>query len=199
MNNKRKPVPSWEILEKYFIYDETSPSCLRWKIRKCNSVRIGDVVGWRHYNSRGNCYYWATEINNTPYQIHNLIWMMLNHEDVPEGMTINHIDNDTENNKIQNLNPELHTIQTYNRRLQKSNSSGVRGVHWRSSNGRWIAAIREDGKQRHLGQSANIEDAIVLRIKYMLENRTEIAYKNEIQDLKKNFPEIYLKFFPTDL
>lgn len=194
---KINKLPSWEELEKYFTYDETSPSCLRWKVRKAQCIKIGDVVGWRHYHKQGKYYYWKTEFRNIQYNVHNLIWMLLKHEAVPEGMSINHIDNDTENNKIENLNPETQSIQVYNQRLQTSNSSGARGVQWSTHNKKWQAWASVMNKKLYLGQSDNIEDMIIVRINYMINNRPEIAYKNELLDLKKNFPETYLKIFPN--
>lgn len=194
---KINKLPSWEELEKYFLYDETSPSCLRWKVRKANRVKIGDVVGWRHYHKKGRYYYWRTELHNIQYNIHNLIWKLLKHEDVPEGMSINHIDNNTENNKIENLKPETQSIQVYNQNIQRNNSSGARGVQWSTTNKKWQAWVVENKKKIYLGQSDNIEDVIIVRINYMINNRPEIAYKNELVDLKNNFPEIYKKLFPS--
>ena len=195
--NKRKPTPNWDILDKYFEYDETSPSCLKWKVRKANRIHIGDVAGWKSYHPKGKYYYWIVEFNNKPYKVHNLIWMLLMHEDVPENMSINHIDNDTENNKIENLKPESQSIQVYNQRLQTSNSSGARGVQWCMSNKKWQAWVSVNGKKKYLGQSDNIRDVIIIRINYMIQNHPEISYKNEIIDLKKNFPDIYLELFPN--
>lgn len=194
---KINKIPSWEELEKYFIYDETSPSCLRWKVRKANRTKIGDVVGWRQYHKHGRYYYWRTELNNVVYSIHNLIWVLLKHEQIPEGMSINHIDNNTENNKIENLNPETQSIQTYNQRLQTSNSSGARGVQWSTANKKWQSWASVNNKKLYLGQSDNIEDVLIFRITYMINNRPEIAYKNELIDLKNNFPETYLNLFPN--
>ena len=43
--------------------------------------------------------------------------------------------------------------------MSRSNTSGVTGVTWDKSIGKWLAQIRLDGKTKHLGYFDDLEEA----------------------------------------
>lgn len=51
------------------------------------------------------------------------------------------------------------SIQMFNRRKLKLNTSGRTGVYWYESRNRWVAKLMKDGKEKWIGQFINFEDA----------------------------------------
>ena len=94
---KRTPIPSQEILNDLFIYDNGK---LFWKIKPCKNVYIGDEAGT--YCERG---YRRVTLNHKRYLLHRVIFKMF-HNTEPDY--IDHIDGNTTNNKIENLQELTH-------------------------------------------------------------------------------------------
>ena len=84
--------------------------------------------------------------------------------DVPSGSTIDHIDGNGLNNKASNLRVATYSENARNRRLMKSNSSGVCGVHYALHAKKWNATIKLDNRSRNLGYYDTIFDAAAARI-----------------------------------
>jgi hypothetical protein len=113
-----------------FYYDETSPSCLRWNTDRFNgcyrNVKVickGDVAG--RFNSTLN--YFLVDVCKVRYRCHRIIWEIHNGP-IPDGMVIDHINQNTKDNKIQNLRCVSKEINRRNMKKSKRNSSGVVGV-----------------------------------------------------------------------
>ena len=116
-------VIDWDSL---VFYDETSPSCLRWKINeKYSGIRINDPVGYKH--TRG---YYVTEHKNLPYLLHRVIWI-LKYGAIDENLKIDHIDGNGLNNKIDNLRLVTQEVNGRNQSKRKDNKSGVSMVSYR--------------------------------------------------------------------
>lgn len=54
-------------------------------------------------------------------------------------------------------------VQSRNQRVKKNNKSGFSGVFWSKQTKKWLVSIRYDGKQRHIGTFANIDEAVKAR------------------------------------
>jgi hypothetical protein len=92
-------------------YDESSPSGLRWIASNTNRIKVGDVAGSR--NPEG---YWIlTRHGNKAHRAHNIIWELHNGR-IPKGMTVDHIDRNPSNNKIENLRLATPSSQCHNRK-----------------------------------------------------------------------------------
>lgn len=95
------------------------------------------------------------------YKAHRLAWFYVNGEWPPED--IDHIDLNTQNNAISNLQLSIDKLNHRNRSKYSNNSSGVVGVSFHKKTGKWQAEGQEivDGKRvRHyLGLFKNLEDA----------------------------------------
>lgn len=82
----------------------------------------------------------------------------------PKGMVTDHIDGNTLDNRRVNLRACTNKENVRNRvSLDKRNKSGVTGVSFKKSNGKWVGNIMVDKKQIHLGLFENIEKAIEAR------------------------------------
>lgn len=113
-----KPIKEINIEEisKCFYYDETSPSCLRYKvneeslaIQKRRGKKDGDPAG---YMDSG---YWRLKINkNEAYLVHRLIWTLVFGK-IPDDLVVDHVDMDKSNNKISNLRAVTPAVNSRNR------------------------------------------------------------------------------------
>lgn len=117
---------------------------LYWKINlKNNCIKIGDKAGTLYNNG-----YYNITINGKRYGLHRLIFLY-HHGYIPKF--IDHIDNNSINNKIENLREVTHQQNMMNQKHQKNKSSIYRGVHWNKRDKVWIVSIRINGKLKHLG------------------------------------------------
>jgi hypothetical protein len=77
----------------------------------------------------------------------------------PQGYEVDHIDGDGLNNRSGNLRIASHAQNMLNLRRSKKNTSGVHGVGWDPSVGKWRARIGLGGKNFHVGYFATADDA----------------------------------------
>jgi hypothetical protein len=89
-----------------FEYNETSPSCLVWKIKPFTfgkfKIEIGDKVGSQSKTTKGTPKSWDTNISGIKYKIHRIIWVM-HYGEIDDSLLIDHVDGNPFNNKIENL------------------------------------------------------------------------------------------------
>ena len=118
--------------EELFYYDETSPTCLRYKVDN-NGVNSGkrfanDVAGY--INTSDNYSRYKVGYLGKEYMVHRIIYQMLR-GDIRSDMVINHINTNSQDNRICNL--EQVTSADNNRKqkhhvidhVTRNNSSGV--------------------------------------------------------------------------
>ena len=89
----------------------------------------------------------------------------------PLEKDIDHKDRDPLNNKISNLRLATRKENCANQKIRKNNTSGVTGVLWNKSKGKWEAWI----KKVYLGCFLNKEDAIKAR------KEAELKYHGEFR------------------
>lgn len=82
----------------------------------------------------------------------------------PEGHTLDRIDNSKGYSK-DNCRWTTRYIQQSNQRINHLNTSGHKGVHLYSANGKWTAYINVKGKRKHLGYFGTKQEAIDARQK----------------------------------
>lgn len=72
---------------------------------------------------------------------------------------IDHRDRDPTNDRPDNLRLATHQQNIGNVAVPRHNTSGVKGVSWRSDREAWRAYIKIDGKYKHLGHFTSKSDA----------------------------------------
>jgi hypothetical protein len=87
---------------------------------------------------------------------HRIIFMMV-HGYMPEQ--VDHIDCNPLNNQIHNLRPATNCENLKNRRLFKSNKSGVKGVIWHKKSKKWMGYVSNNSIRKTLGMFDTIEEA----------------------------------------
>lgn len=113
---------------EHVYYDETSPSCLRWK----NDVMYGrrrNIVKFHKDSPAGSISrgYWQFKLLGVTYRSHRIIWKILKGS-IDKEMQIDHIDGNALNNKIDNLRLVTNKINQRNKKRQSNNKTGVVGV-----------------------------------------------------------------------
>jgi hypothetical protein len=160
---KYKELPSLELLNEFFTYDENE-GCLYWKIRdsrhfdnnRCcntwNSRYAGKKAG-----SIGKNGYLNVHIFNKLFYNHRIIWKMVVGEE--PIYQIDHINMNTLDNRIKNLRNSFDGQNKHNQGFRKNNTSGIKGVCWNKRKSKWFAQIMKDRIKYHLGYFDNILDA----------------------------------------
>jgi hypothetical protein len=142
-----------ELLNEFFLYKDGD---LYWKVDRGSNKVAGKKAGKKNNNG-----YLHTKINGKLYQNHRLIFMMC-HGYLPEF--VDHIDGNRSNNRIENLRPASNQQNTYNRKLNKNSTSGIKGVTWHKRDNCWMVQIQSDGKKKHLGYFHILELAELVAI-----------------------------------
>ena len=107
---------------KFFKYDPESPTGVVSKL-------TGKVVGsfrYREDGSRKGIQLHCRQLREGPFA-HRVIWEMLNGP-IPSGLVIDHIDGNPFNNLISNLRVVTQAVNTRNKKLYSTNTTGIAGV-----------------------------------------------------------------------
>ena len=140
-------------LGDYLEYDESSPSCLRWKRRfKLGStVRAGDEAGSLDALDG----YWKLHGLGDHFKVHKIVWALHNNFGKQEGKHIDHLNGIRSDNRIANLRLIDPEFNARNQGIQKNNKTGVNGVTFsivRTRCGnyteRYVAAAALNGKKK---------------------------------------------------
>jgi hypothetical protein len=119
---------------------------LYWKIprRGVNKLSNGDYpVGWK--NGSG---YRCLSVSKKKYYLHQIVFLM-HHGYIPK--TVDHIDGNGLNNKIDNLREATIAQNNCNSIVRSDNTSGVKGVSWHKAAKKWTCSVNYRGKAKHLG------------------------------------------------
>jgi hypothetical protein len=142
-----------EIL-KYFEYKDGN---LYWKTMPC---KRNDLIGTKAGTDIGDNRSHIT-INKKHYKTHRLIYFMF-HGYMPKE--VDHIDNNSLNNRIENLRPANRSEQCCNTRLRKNNTSGIKGVSFDKNRNKWIVAVAKNKKTVYTNRFKDLELAELVAI-----------------------------------
>lgn len=105
-------------------------------------MRNGQVAG-----AFGRDGYRQIRVDGRIYWAHRLAWLWA-HGEWPES-EIDHVNGDRADNRISNLRAVTSSQNKMNSAIRSDNSSGVKGVSYRSDTGKWFAYINAGpGKKR---------------------------------------------------
>lgn len=140
----------------------------------------------------GRCWIWRGAKNNWGYGlvrvggrkgrvllVHRLLWVLRNGNPSDLSLQLDHhircVGRHCANPG--HLRLSTHSENMWNRRMQKNNTSGVRGVCWDKSAGRWKALVKHHGKRHSLGYFTDIRAAelaaIEGRIRFGMDNDSD--------------------------
>lgn len=164
---KRCPLPPADYLKARLSYNASTGE-VRWRPRPLTGDPWLDsyVRRWNaRYSERVAGYmagdYRQVVIDYRKYQEHRVIWKMVTGEEPP--IELDHKDRRKTHNVISNMRPATHAENGRNHGIRKNNTSGVKGVYYIPSSGRWRAMIMVDRKCIHLGMFDTCEEAAMHR------------------------------------
>lgn len=146
--NKASGVLTWKARSREFFKSNRSHSV--WNVRFAGKPAMTTL---RHG-------YRVGRILDLELLSHRVIWAMV-YDEWPE--TIDHIDGNRENNRIDNLRSVAKGENARNVKRSRANTSGVTGVHWSAFARQWTAQIKAHGSWKFLGYFRKFEDAVAAR------------------------------------
>ena len=165
----KRELPTIEILHKLLVCDAIAGK-LYWRERDVNMFKLTGVGG-----AYGNCCRWNArfsgkeafttndgdgyltgEIYEQKFRAHRIVWAM-NYGEWPNQ--IDHLNGIRKDNRLKNLRSVTSLENSRNNTMPINNTSGVCGVGWYKSSGKWVASIGVYGRRVHLGYFTDINDA----------------------------------------
>lgn len=131
---------------------------LTWRVSRGGTARAGRVAG-RIMPTTG---YRQISIDDRRYLAHRLAWLYVYGVWPPDE--IDHINGVKDDNRLSNLRLATHKQNKRNTKRQKNNTSGVTGVRYHKRRKKWVAEIRVNGKNIHLGYFDTLEEAMAARL-----------------------------------
>lgn len=131
-----------------------------------------------HTQKKGNNYIATTMINKKPVKMHRLILQIKDTK-----VFIDHINNNSLDNRRCNLRICTHAENMRNRKSEINSTSKYLGVSLKKIRGGylyWIASISINNKSKHIGTFKNEIDAAIAYNKTALNYHGEFANLNEI-------------------
>lgn len=156
----RRYPPIWRLLE--VLEYEPGTGLLTWKERsgkwssRWNSRYAGKTAGTTNRQDG----YVHIKVDERNWCAHRIIWAMTAGY-WPE--VVDHINGNPSDNRWCNLRAVDQATNQRNQKMHITNRSGVTGVHSVKHRGDWLASIRVDGVQIHLGYFKEKEDAVNAR------------------------------------
>lgn len=95
---------------EYYIYDESTEFCLRHKADRHKVVAGTPVRASKAHNG-----YRLVKLLGKTYRLHRVVWMLHNGA-IPDGMEVDHVDGDVQNNRIGNLRLVTKSQNAFNRK-----------------------------------------------------------------------------------
>lgn len=130
-------------LKELFHYNSYTGVFTRIKSTSSRAIK-GDIAGTT--NSHG---YLRFCVDGVVYLSHRLAWLYV-YGEFPEGI-MDHINGDRNDNRIANLRIVSLRQNALNRKIQSTNTSGIKGVSWCKEMKKWRAVIMHEGKHIHVG------------------------------------------------
>jgi len=125
--------------------------------RRWNKMFAAKAAG----NPSGPMGYFKLTIFKTTLSSHRVAWA-IHYGEWPKEQ-IDHINGDGGDNRILNLRAVSQLENAKNQKIPSSNKSGVRGISWRKTKGKWVAQIGVNSKTVILGSFSSLSKAIVVR------------------------------------
>ncbi len=125
---------------------------LFWKIKPAMRVHVGDKAGWLDKNAT----HLRVLYKGKKVMVHRIVYLM-HHGHLPE--CVDHVDRNPLNNKIENLREATKSQNSCNKKVRSDSGTGIKNVTYYRPSGKWRVAIAVNGKRKHIGYFADMEQA----------------------------------------
>lgn len=93
-------------------------------------------------------------VDGKPRALHRMIYLW-HHGHLPK--TLDHIDGDRANNKIENLREATQQQNCLNRKHHSNSKSPYKNVYWHQAMKKWTVVMQVDGSRKQLGYYDDVE------------------------------------------
>lgn len=110
-------------------------------------------------------------------------WAYMHREimSAPKESEVDHCNGNCLDNQKSNLRLATHADNQHNRKTQRNNTSGYKGVIWHVTNKNWVARIVINGKKQHIGSFQSKHDAAKAYNEFALQTFGQFARLNKIE------------------
>ena len=155
MKHINNPSFTQDELLSFFRYDPKTGE-LFWKYnpnrhRHINTINAGKRAGSIWFRPGRRTKYWHVQLYGRVYGQHRIIWCMVYGEWPQKNVVIDHTNGDGADNRLCNLRLVKQGANKVNSIKHKNNTSGIVGVSFNKSVGKWQSRISVDKKLIHLG------------------------------------------------
>jgi hypothetical protein len=116
---------------------------LIWKVDRRVKTK-GRVAGNRRPDG-----YVVVKVGGRSILAHRIVWAMFHDGVVPK--MIDHIDGNPFNNRLENLRPATPQTNQYNRKMDRRNRHGAKGVYWHARDKTWGTRMQINGRMLRFG------------------------------------------------
>jgi hypothetical protein len=156
MASKILPKPlkesSYEEVAALFQYNPKT-GVLRWNYDR-RKLKKGDPIN--ELNAAG---YLTVRVAKKRCLAHRVCWFL--HYKKWPAEYLDHIDRNKLNNRISNLREASPAQNAHNASFSKNNKTGLRGVYWCTTRGKFKSQIRSEGKTYDLGEFDTKQEASI--------------------------------------
>ncbi len=144
-----------ERVRHLFAYNPATGQLIR-KVGTLSRAKAGMIAGTLSHHG-----YLTVCVNGRSYMVHRIVWLYV-HGEWP-AQSIDHINGDRSDNRLENLRVADHHQNGYNRKPSRNSSTGIVGVYWSRHRGLFSADITFQGKTIYLGRFATLNEAVAVR------------------------------------
>lgn len=113
-------------------------------------IKSNKVAGYKQKDG-----YIRFNFENKHYRGHRLAWLYV-YGEYPT-FHIDHVNGNTSDNRICNIRKCTRNQNMHNRRINKNNKIGIKGVCWNKRAEKWHVQIGLNGKVKHIGYFDDLE------------------------------------------
>ena len=147
----RNPPITYARIHEAVSYDPTT-GIFTWAKTSSKKRLDGITAGWVDDDG-----YIMISIDKITRGAHQWAWFWMTGEWPKQ--TVDHKDRDPGNNRWDNLREADYSQQSGNTRMRSDNTSGIKGVSWDKSRGKWAANIHIKGRKVYLGRFDDLDAA----------------------------------------
>lgn len=149
-------------------------SGLKWRISTSNRIKIGDWAGSVSINDHGHAK-WYVRADGKRLNVARVVYFMSYKID-SYPFEIDHINVNSLYNALDNLRVSDKGIQMQNRKHNKNNKTGVRGVYWSKREKKYKVSIKVNRVKHNLGTYSTLREAAEARWSGVLQYFSEDAW-----------------------
>ena len=155
MAKKAEKLPSIDFLKAIFFLDKDTGD-LFWKVKLARSIKVGKLAGCIKPTG-----YKSVNILGTTYWQHRVVYSMYYDVELNSNEQIDHVNQNKSDNSPKNLRVATPSQNQHNKKIQKNNTSGHKGICYDKKRNKWRCYVNVDGKKHSLGRFEFKEDAII--------------------------------------